>query len=84
MNEIVLLVGAVAVAWIIFMIIFGAIKKTFGLIINGVIGVILLAIFNFFGASFGLTIGINLFTALIAGIFGVPGVIIMAIFKLFF
>ncbi len=66
------------------MIIFGAIKKTFGLIINGVIGVILLAIFNFFGASFGLTIGINLFTALVAGIFGVPGVIIMAIFKLFF
>ena len=51
--------------------------------INGVLGVILLTIFNYFGALFGITIGINLLTALIAGILGVPGVILMVLFQLF-
>lgn len=80
MSQIVLLIAGIAVAFILFKIIKGSIK----LAINGIIGVIMLAIVNFFGASFGITIGINIFTALIAGIFGIPGVIIMVLFKMFF
>ncbi len=53
------------------------------LIINGVLGVILLWLVNFFGQGFGITIGINAATALIAGFFGVPGVIFLIVFKLF-
>ncbi|AJA46177.1 sigma-K factor processing regulatory protein BofA [Clostridium pasteurianum DSM 525 = ATCC 6013] len=51
------------------------------LIINGVLGTILLFIVNLVGSSFGFTIGINIVTALIAGFFGIPGVIFLLIFK---
>lgn len=53
------------------------------LLVNGVLGVILLLIVNFVGGNFGLTIGINAVTALIAGFFGIPGVIFLIIFKMF-
>ncbi|WP_055072060.1 pro-sigmaK processing inhibitor BofA family protein [Clostridium massiliamazoniense] len=83
MEDFILLVGAICVGWLLFKIIFGSLKKIIGLVINGVLGVILLTIFNYFGALFGITIGINLLTALIAGILGVPGVILMVLFQLF-
>lgn len=58
------------------------IKLLVKLIINGVLGVILLFVFNFIGQNFGVTIGINAITALIAGFCGIPGVIFLVIFKL--
>lgn len=83
MEDFILLVGAICVGWLLFKIIFWSLKKIIGLVINGILGVILLTIFNYFGALFGVTIGINLLTALIAGILGVPGVILMVLFQLF-
>lgn len=59
------------------------IKMLFKLLANAVLGVILLVIVNYIGASFDFAIGINWITALIAGFFGVPGVIFLVIFKLF-
>lgn len=53
------------------------------LIINGVLGAILLFLVNLVGGTFGVTIGINAVTALIAGFFGVPGVIFLIVFKMF-
>lgn len=53
------------------------------LIINGVLGAALLFIVNVVGQHFGVQIGINAITALIAGFFGVPGVIFLIIFKTF-
>lgn len=53
------------------------------LIINGVVGAILLVLVNAVGGLFNLQIGINAVTALIAGFFGVPGVIFLIIFSLF-
>lgn len=58
------------------------IKLLVKLIINGILGVILLFVFNFIGQNFGVTIGINAITALIAGFCGIPGVIFLVIFKL--
>ena len=54
------------------------------LLLNGLLGVILLTLLNYFGQDFGIYIGINAVTALIAGFFGVPGVIFLVVFKLFF
>ncbi|MCY6485864.1 pro-sigmaK processing inhibitor BofA family protein [Clostridium aestuarii] len=51
------------------------------LIANGVLGIILLLIANFIGKYLGFSVGINPWTALIAGFFGVPGVIFLIIFK---
>ncbi|WP_027626456.1 pro-sigmaK processing inhibitor BofA family protein [Clostridium lundense] len=51
------------------------------LIINGVMGAVLLFFINAIGTLFNFSIGINAVTALIAGFFGVPGVIFLIIFK---
>ena len=58
-------------------------KILFKLIVNAVLGVILLVIVNLIGRYFGFSIGINAITALIAGFFGIAGVIFLIIFKLF-
>ncbi|WP_333888086.1 pro-sigmaK processing inhibitor BofA family protein [Clostridium sp.] len=60
------------------------IKLLFKLIINAVLGVVLLVIVNLIGSYFQFSIGINAITALIAGFLGIPGVIFLIIFKLFF
>ncbi|WP_123052601.1 pro-sigmaK processing inhibitor BofA family protein [Clostridium sp. JN-1] len=58
-------------------------KILFKLIINGVLGTILLVLVNLVGHYFNFYIGINAATALIAGFFGIPGVIFLIVFKLF-
>lgn len=57
------------------------IKMFIKLLINGVLGAILLFVVNFVGANFNMHIEVNVITALIAGFFGVPGVIVLVIFK---
>lgn len=56
-------------------------KLIFKLIINIIIGGLLLLIVNTFGASFGLHIPFNAITALVSGILGVPGVILLIILQ---
>lgn len=60
------------------------IRILFKLLVNAVLGALLLVIVNFVGNYFGFYIGINAVTALIAGFFGIPGVIFLVVFKLFF
>lgn len=59
------------------------IKILWKLVINAILGALLLAVVNFIGKYIGFNIGINIWTALIAGFFGVPGIIFLIIFKLF-
>ena len=58
-------------------------KWPFKLLINGIFGVVLLYIVNFIGYYFNFYIAINIVNALIAGVFGIPGVAVLIIFKLF-
>lgn len=58
-------------------------KLVLRLIYNGLIGGAMLWVLNFFGAYFGFSIAINVITALVAGFLGLPGVIILILFKLF-
>ena len=48
---------------------------------NGICGVILLWLFNLVGGIFGVTIPIHFISALVAGFFGVPGVIVMLLMQ---
>lgn len=47
------------------------------LIVNGVVGIILLVMVNAVGQFFNIFVPITWITALIAGVFGIPGVIVM-------
>lgn len=52
------------------------------LILNGILGGIALFLLNLVGGLFGVTIGLNPWTALIVGILGLPGVVLLYILKL--
>lgn len=53
------------------------------LVYNGVVGGVMLWLLNLVGGHFGFTIAINPITALVAGFLGIPGVIILVLFKIF-
>ena len=52
------------------------------LVINGIIGGLTLLLVNLVGGLFGLSIGINPVTSIIAGFLGVPGVVLLLIIQL--
>ncbi|NMA58854.1 pro-sigmaK processing inhibitor BofA family protein [Clostridium cochlearium] len=51
------------------------------LIVNGILGGILLLIFNLIGGIFGLNLIINPVTAIVVGFLGIPGVILLLILQ---
>jgi len=51
------------------------------LVVNGILGGLLLYIINSIGFA-GLTIDINIITSLIAGILGIPGVVLLFVLQL--
>jgi len=66
------------VSWIFFK----PLKILGKVILNSLIGVLFLIIFNFFGQYTGIYIGVNEFTALTIGILGIPGFIAILLLKL--
>ncbi|MDO4534842.1 MAG: pro-sigmaK processing inhibitor BofA family protein [Clostridium perfringens] len=83
LQDILMILIGLILAVILLRLIFGSIKKIAGLMINSVLGAILLMIVNYFGAYFGISVGINLLTAIIAGVFGIPGILFLIVFQNF-
>ena len=80
----ILLAAAVVVAiYVLIKIIASPIKKIFKLLLNAVCGLLLLFIANFIGGFFNFAIPVNLLTCIIAGAFGIPGVIFLGVVVLF-
>ena len=80
----ILLGAAVLVAvYVLIKIIAAPIKKIFKLLLNAVCGLLLLFIANFIGGFFNFAIPVNLLTCIIAGAFGIPGVIFLGVIVLF-
>lgn len=81
----VLLLAAVAVAiYVLIRILAAPVKKIFKLLINAVCGFALLFLANFVGGFFNFAIPVNLLTCIVAGAFGIPGVIFLVVVVLFF
>lgn len=59
------------------------VRLVFRFIYNGLIGGIMLWVVNLIGGHMGFTIAINPLSALIAGFLGLPGVVLLILFKLF-
>lgn len=84
MDYIVFFIGGLVLLFLIVKLLAWPLKILLKLLINGVLGAVLLIVVNFIGGYFGLSIGINPWTAIIAGFFGIPGVIFLILFKMFF
>ena len=72
---------------IIFLFIFGKLffwplKSILKLIFNSILGGILIYLINVIGMNFGFHIGLNILTALLVGLLGVPGATLLVILKL--
>ena len=75
---------------VVLVLVIKLLKWPIKIVINGIIGVVILYVANFIIANLGLvgintnfSLAINPITALIAGFFGVPGVIVLIIIGLF-
>ena len=83
-DQILLIVGAV-VCLILFIKIFSTpIKWALKLLLNALLGFVILFIINFFGSYIGISISVGWVSALVAGVFGVPGVILLILIETFF
>ena len=74
-------------ACICFIFIFGKIfivpiKKILKLVLNSVLGGVVIYIINICGATFGFHLGLNIFTSILVGVLGLPGVVCLVIVKL--
>ncbi|OPJ64663.1 pro-sigmaK processing inhibitor BofA family protein [Clostridium oryzae] len=73
---------AILFLYIFFKIFTWPLKIAAKILVNGFIGLVLLILSNFLGSFFGISIGINLVTILIAGFCGIPGVVLLLFVKL--
>ena len=64
-------------------IIFKSISIVFKVLINIVVGIVTLFIFNAVFSGFGLAIIINPITSFLVGFFGLPAVVVLVILKVF-
>ena len=60
------------------------VKLVFRLIYNGIIGGVILWIINMIGVHFGFTVPLNPITALVVGFLGLPGVVLLILYRVFF
>ena len=79
-----LLLAAVLSVVVVFKIAAAPIKLIFKLMLNALSGFLLLILANFISGFFDFSIGINLVSCLISGIFGIPGVAFLILLKLIF
>ena len=53
------------------------IKAGFRLIIHLILGGGIIALYNYFGVSLNLTVGLNMISSLLVGIMGIPGLLML-------
>ncbi len=53
------------------------------LLLNSILGLLLIFLINSIGVSFNFHIGLNIITAIIIGIFGIPGAVLLILLQIF-
>lgn len=66
---------------LLFRILKTPLRWVFKLLLNAAIGFVALIILNFFGAWVGLSLGVNWLNAIVVGVLGIPGVILLLLLK---
>ena len=67
--------------WLLISIIRLPVKLFFKLLLNMLSGLALLFVFNFIGGFFDFALGINAVNALVAGVLGIPGVVLLVLIQ---
>ena len=83
MTEYIVLIFAAIAVVIVAKMLAWLVKKIIKLAVNVVLGIIMIYLVNTFGMAVGIKIPFNIVTALIAGILGVPGVVVLILIGFF-
>ncbi|MBQ3702534.1 MAG: pro-sigmaK processing inhibitor BofA family protein [Oscillospiraceae bacterium] len=83
LQTILLGAGVIVAIYVVLRMLAVPLKMIFKLVINAVIGYMMLFVANLVGGFFDFSIPIDLLTCLIAGVFGVPGVIFLVVVLIF-
>lgn len=81
LAAILLLSAALGLLWLLFKLLKKPIKWAFKLLLNALIGFVGLFLLNYLGSYVGISLGINWLNAVITGVFGVPGVVLLLLIK---
>lgn len=82
LNTIIIYFACLIVIFIIGKIFYLPLKHIFKLLINSILGGVLIYIVNIVGESFNFHIGLNVWTAIFAGLLGVPGVVVLILVRI--
>lgn len=77
MDSVLIIVLAVLAIFILLRILSKPIRFIFKMLLNALFGFVVLFILNFFGDVFGISVELNFLNALIVGVLGIPGVILV-------
>lgn len=84
MDSVILVIGGIVFLALFIKILATPIKWALKLLLNALLGFVILFIVNFFGSYIGLSISVGWVSALIAGLLGVPGIILLILIETFF
>ena len=76
-----MIVAAVVLLYLFFRIIRLPLKLLLKLALHAGVGFVALFVLNYLGSFVGVTLDMNVFNAVITGLLGVPGVILLLLFK---
>lgn len=83
-NVVIAYVFGLVLLYIVGWVLVVPLKVIIKLIYNGVLGGMILILLNFVGGFVGIHIGVNPVTALIAGVLGIPGIVLLLILQIIF
>ena len=78
---VVLIVVGVLLLWLLLRILRKPIKWALKLLLSAALGFVGLALVNLLGSAVGISLNVNWFNALVSGILGIPGVLLLLLFK---
>ena len=80
---VIVIVVCVLLLWLLLTILRLPLKLIFKLLLNMASGLVLLFIFNFIGGYFDFALGIIAVNSVVAGVLGIPGVILLVLIQNF-
>lgn len=84
LHSILTIIIAVFLIWLVIKIFATPVKWALKLLINALIGFVMLFIFNFLGGFIGLSLSVGWLSAIVAGVFGIPGIVLLLLIENFF
>ena len=77
LTDILVVIAAVFLVWLVIRLFRKPIRWILKLLLNTAIGFAALFLLNFFGSAIGITLGLNWINALVIGVTGFPGLVLL-------